>query len=103
MEDDAVEDSEVEEKSEESDIESSDKVYDAADNTTRNSKTEKKGDLQSTDTEFHAWSCHTKKHVKWDYSVDDVRKTPYDKQKRSLPMNNISVQEWRNLRAAGIF
>eukprot|EP00957_Ditylum_brightwellii_P093186 7095251-Ditylum_brightwellii.AAC.1 len=90
MEEDAVEDSEVEETTEESEIESSNEKEDAADNAARNGKAKKKGDLQSSDTEFYAWNCHTKKHIKWDYSVDDFRKTPYDQQKRSLSMNNIS-------------
>ena len=86
---DVVEDSEVEETTEESEVESSDEEEDAADNAAKNGKAEKKGDLQSTDMEFYAWNCHTKKHVKWDYSVDDIRETPYDKQKRSLSMNSI--------------
>eukprot|EP00957_Ditylum_brightwellii_P174556 13291038-Ditylum_brightwellii.AAC.1 len=90
MEDDAVEDSEVEETIEESEVESFDEKEDAADNATRNGKAEKKGDLQSTDTDVYAWNCHTKKHVKWNYSVDGFRETPYDKQKRSPSMNNIS-------------
>ena len=51
---DVVEDSEVEETTEESEVESSDKEEDAADNATRNSKAEKKGDLQSIDMEFYA-------------------------------------------------
>eukprot|EP00957_Ditylum_brightwellii_P157816 12012143-Ditylum_brightwellii.AAC.1 len=71
MEEDVVEDSEVEETTEESEIESLDEEEDAVDNAARNSKAEKKGGLQSTDMEFYAWNYHTKKHVKWDYSVDD--------------------------------
>eukprot|EP00957_Ditylum_brightwellii_P070711 5374522-Ditylum_brightwellii.AAC.1 len=90
MEDDAMEDSEVEETTEESDDESSDEEEDAADNAARNGKAEKKGDLQSTDMELYEWNHHTKKHVKWEYSVDDIRETSYNKQKRSPPMNNIS-------------
>eukprot|EP00957_Ditylum_brightwellii_P062514 4744384-Ditylum_brightwellii.AAC.1 len=103
MEEDAVENSEVEETSEDSEIESLDEEEDVADNVARNCKEEKKGDFQSTDMEFYAWTCHTKKHVEWDYSVDDVRETPYNKQKRSLSVNNISVQERRNLSTARIF
>ena len=79
MEKDVVEYSEVEETTEESEIESSDEEEDAADNAAKNGKAEKKGDLQSTDMEFYAWNRHTKKHVKWDYSVDDIRETPYNK------------------------
>eukprot|EP00957_Ditylum_brightwellii_P075404 5731012-Ditylum_brightwellii.AAC.1 len=91
MEDDVMEDSELEETIEESEDESLDEEEYAADNAIRNNKAEKKGDLQPTDTEFHAWNCHIKKHGKWDYSVDGTRDTPYNKQKRSLSMNNISV------------
>eukprot|EP00957_Ditylum_brightwellii_P063318 4805542-Ditylum_brightwellii.AAC.1 len=81
MEEDAVEDSELEETTEESEVESMVEEEDAAANATRNGKADKKDDLQSTDTE----------------------ETPYNKQKRSPSMNNISVQEWRNLSAARIF
>eukprot|EP00957_Ditylum_brightwellii_P116565 8891297-Ditylum_brightwellii.AAC.1 len=98
-----MEDSEIEETTEESEDESLDEEEDAADNAARNIKAEKKSDLQSTETEFYAWNCHTKKHVKWDYSVKDIIETPYNKQKRSLSMNNISVHEWRNLSAANFF
>eukprot|EP00957_Ditylum_brightwellii_P034904 2645111-Ditylum_brightwellii.AAC.1 len=62
MEEDAVEDSEVEETTEENEVESLDENKDTADNATRNSKAEKKGGLQSTGMEFYAWNCHTKKH-----------------------------------------
>eukprot|EP00957_Ditylum_brightwellii_P105642 8055417-Ditylum_brightwellii.AAC.1 len=79
MEEDDVENSELEETTEESEVESSEEEEGAADNATRNGKAGKKGDLQSTDMEFYVWNRHTKKHVKWDYSVDDVRETPYDK------------------------
>eukprot|EP00957_Ditylum_brightwellii_P112392 8569012-Ditylum_brightwellii.AAC.1 len=50
MEDDAVEDSEVEETTKKSEVESLDEEDDTADNATTNGNTEKKGDLQSTDT-----------------------------------------------------
>eukprot|EP00957_Ditylum_brightwellii_P022964 1733231-Ditylum_brightwellii.AAC.1 len=103
MEEDVLEDSELEETTKESEVESSNEEEDAAGNVARNGKAVKKGDLQSTDMEFYTWNCHTKKHVKWDYSIDVVRETPHNKQTRFPSMNNISVQEWRNLSAAGFF
>ena len=63
---------------------------------------EKKGDKVSNNLYFYACDRHKKKHIHWIFQYDEIRTTPYSRDRSMSSMNNVNATEWNTMSASQI-